>query len=203
MRLLRESIDEEIARRSNYLVIGSTPVFELPPATPLPTFTPTPIPTATPLPLPAIRISIPTIRLNTKIIELTPIENRSSGSESNFSWEPAAYAVGHYETSGNPGEGGNIVLAGHNNTLGEIFRNISKLEPGDEIILFTDNEEFHYLVDSKYFVPYLGAEKKGDEQLQLYAAPQPTEMVTLISCWPYATNSHRIIIRAVPIQGGE
>ena len=122
---------------------------------------------------------------------------------SNFTWQPAAFAVGHYETSGNPGEGGNIVLAGHNNTLGEVFRNLNKLVPGDEIILFTDDKDFHYLVEGKYLVPYLGVEKEGDAQLRLYAAPQPTEMVTLISCWPYVTNSNRIVIRAVPVNGGE
>jgi sortase A len=196
-------MDEKISGQSKYLVIASTPVFDLPPATPLPTFTPTPIPTATPLPLPATRISIPAIQLNSKIIELFPTEKRFVGSESNFMWKPAAFAVGHYETSGNPSEGGNIILAGHNNTLGEVFRDLNKLIPGDEIILFTDIEEFHYLVEGKYLIPYLGVEKEGDVQLQLYAAPQPTEMVTLISCWPYATNSHRIIIRAVPATEGE
>jgi sortase A len=141
--------------------------------------------------------------LNTKIVELTPTGKNSIGSESNFTWEPAAFAVGHYDSSGNPGEGGNIVLAGHNNTLGEVFRNLNKLAPGDEIILFTETGEFHYLVEGKYLIPYLGVEKEGDAQLQLYASPQPREMVTLISCWPYATNSHRIVIVAVPSVGGE
>jgi len=203
LRLARESMDEKIVRESPYLIIASTPIFDLPPATPLPTFTPTPIPTATPLPLPAIRLSIPAIRLNSNILEVTPAEKNSFGNLSNFVWEPVAYAVGHYDSSGNPGEGGNIVLAGHNNTLGEVFRNLDNLKPGDEIILFTDNEEFHYQVEGKYLIPYLGAEEEGNAQLRSYAAPQPTEMITLISCWPYATNSQRIVIRAVPIAGGE
>ena len=203
IHLLRESMDEQIAQQSNYLLIASTPMFNLPPATPLPTFTSTPLPTATPLPLPAIRLSIPAIGLNSNIVELSPAEKKFFGSDGNFSWEPAAFAVGHYDTSGNPGEGGNIVFAGHNNTLGEVFRDLNKLIPGDEIILFTNMEEFHYKVERKYLIPYLGVEKDGDAQLRSYAAPQSTEMVTLISCWPYATNSHRIVIIAVPVDGGE
>lgn len=203
IRLLRESMDEQIAQQSKYLLIASTPMFDLPPATPLPTFTPTPLPTATPLPLPAIRLSIPAIGLNTNIIELTPTEKKFLGRDITFSWEPAAFAVGHYDTSGNPGEGANIVFAGHNNTLGEVFRDLNKLTLGDEIALFTNTEEFHYKVERKYLIPYLGVEKDGDAQIRSYAAPQSTEMVTLISCWPYATNSHRIVIIAVPVVGGE
>jgi hypothetical protein len=44
----------------------------------------------------------------------------------------------------------------------------------------------------------VGAEKEADLQLQSFAAPQSSEMVTLISCWPYLTNFHRIVIVAVP-----
>lgn len=203
IRLVRESVDERILQQSNYLVIDSTPALDFPPATPLPTLTPTPLPTATPLPPPAVRLSIPAIKLNTSVIEITPTEKKISGGLSNFTWEPAAYAVGHYSTSGNPGEGMNIVLAGHNNTLGEVFRNLNQLSPGDEIVLFTEAGEFHYQVTGKYLIPYLGAEQEGDAQLQYYAAPQSSEMVTLISCWPYATNSHRIVIAAVPVDGGD
>lgn len=113
-------------------------------------------------------------------------------------WEPIAFAVGHHNTSGNPGEGRNIVLSGHNNTQGAVFRRLNELRPGNEVVLFTEDNEFHYQVQKKFIIPYLGAKAEGDTKLQSYAAPIPTEIVTLISCWPYATNAHRIVVIAVP-----
>ncbi len=201
LRLARKAVDSQIADRPSYLFIASTPVFELPPATPLPTLTPTPIPTATPPPLPAIRLSIPAINLNTGIKEMSPTEKILSSGESMFVWEPLAFAVGHYDSSGNPRGGNNIVLAGHNNTLGDIFRDLDQLNQGDEVILFTEDGEYHYQVWEKIIVPYLGAETEGDAKLQSLSAPQSSEMVTLLSCWPYFTNANRIAIIAVPLSG--
>lgn len=203
MRLTRQWIDAKIEQNNEYLVSASTPAFELPPATPLPTFTPTPTPTALPPPLPAIRISIPAINLNTSIEDVSPIETVSYGGEVSSSWASVAYAVGHFDTSGNPGGGRNIVLAGHNNTLGEVFRNLDQLELGDEVILFTEEKTFSYTIQKKYIIPFMTNEEEGNLQLQAYSAPQNSEMVTLISCWPYATNANRIILVAVPSHGGE
>lgn len=197
-RLTREAVDGWVAEQSNYLLIASTPVFRLPPATPLPTLTPTPIPTATPPPLPAIRLSIPAINLNTTIEETFPTTITTWTGRKKHIWSPVSYAVGHYSSSGYPTEGTNIVLAGHNNTKGAVFRRLSDLDIGDEVILFTEDNGFHYRVQEKVIIPYLGAEAKADAKLRFYAAPKPTEMVTLISCWPYATNADRIVVIAVP-----
>jgi LPXTG-site transpeptidase (sortase) family protein len=203
LRLARESVEGQVAQDTNYLLIASTPVFELPAATPIPTRTVTPVPTVptpTPVPLPAIRLSIPVIELNINIQEVSPTQKRSSRGETGWVWDPPAFAAGHYTTSGVPLGGRNIVLIGHNNTQGEVFRHLDLLDPGHEVILYTERGEFHYQVQKKFMIPYLGVEKEGDAKLQSYAAPQDREMITLISCWPYATNSHRIVIIAVPEQ---
>jgi len=201
LRFARESLDSQIAQQPRYLSIDSTPVFQLPPATPLPTLTPTPLPTATPLPLPATRLSIPAIGLNVSIEETAPKLQTSADEQRFYIWDPPAYAAGHY-SSGNPGEGRNIVFDAHNNTLGEVFRDLNKLTPGDQVILLTDTGEFYYQVQEKMIIPYAGVEEQADAQLQELTAPQSTEMVTLISCWPYATFINRIVVIALPISVG-
>jgi sortase A len=203
IRVAREAVESRVVSQPNYLVIASTPVFQMPPATPLPTITPTPMPTATPLPLPAVRLSIPAIKLNTSIQEISPTEKKLRSGESEFVWDPVAYAVAHYDSSANPGGGGNIVLTGHNNTLGEVFRDLNDLQAGDEVILYDGIKEFHYQVQEKIIIPYVGSEASADAQLQALTAPRPAEMVTLISCWPYATNASRIVVLAVPLAGGD
>jgi sortase A len=201
LRFTRESLDGQIANQSPYLRIDSTPVFQLPAATALPTQTitpmPTPTPTATPLPLPATRLSIPAIRLNISVVESYP-KQQMDGS---FIWDPPNFAAGHYNSSGNPGGGRNIVFNGHNNMAGEVFRDLNKLEPGDEIILLTSTGEFHYQVQQKIIIPYVGHEAEANIQIGVLSAPQSSEMVTLISCWPYFTFANRIIIVAVPLFG--
>jgi LPXTG-site transpeptidase (sortase) family protein len=202
LHFTRERLESQIAQAPRYLSIDSTPVFQLPPATPLPTFTPTPIPTATPLPLPATRLSIPAINLNIRIEETSPKLQKLPNGQSSYIWDPPAYAVGHYDSSGNPGEGRNIVFHGHNNTLGEVFRDLNKLSPGDQIILLTDAGEFYYQVQEKMIIPYAGVEEQANAQIWALTAPQSSERVTLISCWPYATYTNRIVIIAVPVSGG-
>lgn len=208
LRLTRESLESQIARQPRYLSIDSTPYFQLPPATALPTLTPlptltlVPTPTATPLPLPATRLSIPAIKLNISIEETSPKLQKSGNGESFYIWDPPAYAAGHYDSSGNPGEGRNIVFDGHNNTLGEVFRDLNKLTPGDQIILLTAANEFYYQVQDKMIIPYVGAEEEATKQIQALTAPQSSERVTLISCWPYATYTNRIVIVAVPLSEG-
>lgn len=209
LRFARESLDGQIADQQHYLRIDSTPAFQLPAATalptqtltPMPTATPTstPSPTATPLPLPATRLSIPAISLNTSVVESYP-KQQMDGS---FSWDPPNYAAGHYDSSGNPGEGRNIVFQGHNNLAGEVFRDLDQLVPGDEIILLTNVGEFHYQVQQKVIIPYVGHEAEANQQIGALSAPQSSEMVTLISCWPYYTFTSRIVVVAVPLFGGD
>jgi sortase A len=208
LRFTRQSLDTEIARQPHYLRIDSTPAFAFPATTALPTQTLTPMPTSTPtstpsptptaMPLPARRISIPAIGLNTSVKETAPVQMRNG----TFMWDPPAYAAGHYESSGNPGEGRNIVFQGHNNIYGEVFRDLDRLSPGDEIILLTDTGEFHYQVSQKVIIPYVGHEVQATPQILALTGPQPSEMVTLISCWPYSTFTSRIIVQAVPMFSG-
>ena len=202
LRFARESLDSQIANHPHYLRIDSTPAFQLPAATVFPTQTLTPMPTATPtstpLPLPATRLSIPAIGLNTSVVESYP-KQQNDGS---FIWDPPKDAAGHYNSSGNPGGGRNIVFNGHNNMTGEVFRDLNKLVPGDEIILLTDAGEFHYQVQQKVIIPYVGHEVEANLQIGALSAPQSSEMVTLISCWPYSTFTSRIVVVAVPLFGG-
>ena len=196
LRFARENLDSQIADQPHYLRIDSTPAFQLPAATVLPTQTP--MPTATPLPMPVTRLSIPAIDLNTSVVESYPKQQR----DGTFIWDPPNYAAGHYNSSGNPGGGRNIVFNGHNNMAGEVFRDLNKLVPGDEIILLTDVGEFRYQVHQKMIIPYVGHEAEANQQIGALSAPQSSEMVTLISCWPYSTFTSRIVVVAVPLING-
>lgn len=132
------------------------------------------VPIPTPGPEQAIRIQVPAINVDAPIVQ-------------GDGWEQLKKGVGQHVNTANPGKEGNVVLSAHNDIFGEIFRDLDQLEPGDEIILFTNQRSHTYvIVDSKVVEP---TAVEVMEQTK-----QPT--VTLISCYPYLVDDQRIVITA-------
>lgn len=186
--------------------IALPPVTSTPLPTPLPTPTSTPTttplpPTPTPEPQVPVRVVIPDIEVNASIVETT-FEMVEWRGEPAFRWKSADYAVAHPANSARPGEAGNMLLTGHNNTAGSVFLRLSELKPGDEVIVYTADDTFTYHVESSEIVLWNGA---NEEQLARHfelGGYTPDETLTLISCWPYVTYSHRIYVRAKPVYTG-
>ncbi len=132
------------------------------------------IPIPTPGPEQAIRIQIPAIEIDAPIVQ-------------GDGWEQLKKGVGQQIGSANPGENGNVVLSAHNDIFGEIFRDLDRLEPGDEVTIYTNQRSYTYIV----------SENKVVEPTQVNImdnTSQPT--LTLISCYPYLVDDQRIAITA-------
>jgi sortase A len=102
-------------------------------------------------------------------------------------WEQLKKGVGQHIPSANPGENGNVVLAGHDDIFGEVFRNLDKLQPGDQVILYTMQQQYVYLVTETRIV-------EPSQVEVMNSTSDPT--VTLISCYPYMVNNKRIVVFA-------
>ncbi|MBI3362930.1 MAG: class E sortase [Chloroflexi bacterium] len=111
---------------------------------------------------------------------------------------PPAYAVGWSADSARVGQPGNTVFVGHNNEFGSVFRDLNTLVAGDEIFVRTNEADRLYLVtETEIFEEqYLSL----DERLEnaKWIAPTPDERLTLVTCWPYFTNTHRVVVVARP-----
>jgi sortase A len=132
----------------------------------------TPLPVPTPGPEQAQRIVIPAINVDAPVVE---------GDD----WESLKYGSGHHIGSADPGERGNCVISGHNDIYGEIFRDLPDLKVGDEIVIYTTTQKYRYLVEQTRIVA-------PTEVSVLQATSSP--VITLISCYPYAIDSHRIVV---------
>ena len=55
---------------------------------------------------------------------------------------------GHFEDSVGPGEAGNFALAAHRVTHGQPLRDMPDLEPGDEVLVETQEIVFTYVIDT-------------------------------------------------------
>ena len=130
------------------------------------------IPLPTPGPEQANRIQIPAIGVDAPIVQ-------------GDGWEQLKKGVGQHIGSTDPGEKGNVVLSAHNDIFGEIFRDLDRLKPGDEITIYTNQRAYSYVVsDSEIVEP---------TQVDIMEnTSQPT--LTLISCYPYLVDDQRIAI---------
>ena len=131
-----------------------------------------PVPTAAPDQ--AIRIQIPTIDIDAPVVQ-------------GDGWEQLKKGVGQNVGSANPGQNGNIVLSAHNDVYGELFRYLDKLAPGDQVILYTQQRQYVYVVDRTAIVEPTAVEVMA-------STGSPT--VTLISCYPYLVDKQRIAVFA-------
>lgn len=133
------------------------------------------LPTPVPVVEQAIRITIPAIRVDAPVVQ-------------GDNWEQLKKGVGQQIGSPNPGSKGNIVLSGHNDVYGEVFRYLDQLRPGDRVILFSNQRQYTYVVTGTQMVEPTAVE---------VMAQTSDSRVTLISCHPYLIDDHRIVISAI------
>lgn len=131
-----------------------------------------PVPTAAPDQ--AIRIQIPSIKIDAPVVQ-------------GDGWEQLKKGVAQNVHSVNPGQEGNVILSAHNDVYGELFRFLDKLQPGDQVILYTQQRQYVYVVDRTAIVEPTAVEVMA-------STGSPT--VTLISCYPYLVDKQRIVVFA-------
>jgi len=94
---------------------------------------------------------------------------------------------------------GNTVIVGHNRTSPvEVFRNLPRVEVGDEIILIDQfNAEYTYEVTEVELFEVEGNPEEAQRTLD-YIDPELSKRVTLITCQPEGECTQRLIVVAVP-----
>ncbi|MBA3533301.1 MAG: sortase [Ardenticatenales bacterium] len=143
------------------------------------------------------RIRAPRVGLDAKIMPVGSYIKEEGGQFIRY-YEVARYAAGWHNNSSLPGYKGNVVLSGHHNTAGSVFKNLVQLEPGDYIFADVGGVTYPYLVVLKEILPETTV---SDDQRALngrWIAQTEDERLTLVTCWPPTGNSHRVIVVAIP-----
>lgn len=116
-----------------------------------------------------------------------------------YQWQvPDGLAVGWHKISARLGESGNTVLNGHNNVYGQVFKDLASLEVGAEIVVYDAEKSHTYIVTQSEIVAEFGQPLAVRLENASWIQPGDEEQITLVSCWPYATNTHRVIVVAKP-----
>ena len=132
------------------------------------------IPIPTPGPEQAIQIQVPAIGVDAPVVQ-------------GDGWEQLKKGIAQHIGSANPGQAGNLVVSAHNDVFGEIFRYLDQLKRGDQIIVYTPQRSYTYIVTSIQIV------EPTDVQVM---ASTPNATITLISCYPYLVDNQRIVVQA-------
>ncbi len=132
------------------------------------------LPIPTPGPAQAMRIQIQAISVDAPVVQ-------------GDSWDQLKKGVGQHVGSADPGQAGNVVLSAHDDVFGEIFRNLDRLQPGDQVLLFTAQQQYVYIVTSSQIV--------APTQVDVMN-PTNESTLTLISCYPYMVDTKRIVVFA-------
>ncbi|HKP52933.1 MAG TPA: sortase [Chloroflexia bacterium] len=155
--------------------VGGPPVSSTKVAIPTATATAT----ADPQALLPVRLRIPAMSLDSPVHEVTV----NMGE-----WQVSPMDIGHHYGTGNPGEIGNVVLAGHRDINSALFRELDRLGPDDDIYVSNSLGEYHYRVTESYVV--------GPDHTEVMASTDD-KRVTLITCTPIGLATQRLIVVAV------
>lgn len=129
---------------------------------------------------PVSRIRIPTLGVDTVVVEGTSKEALDAGA-------------GHYSESALPGQPGNVAIAGHRVTYGKPFEDLDKLKPGDRAFLDTPVGSYVY----EMVPPFDGHANpwviEPDDWSVIASTPQPS--LTLTTCHPKGSARQRLVAR--------
>lgn len=145
-----------------------------------------------------LRLVIPDIELDAPIIPVEPEVINVWGMDFQQWASPDEYAAGWHDSSAKLGEAGNMVLNGHHNISGEVFRRLIELDQEDVIGIYSDQHLFMYKITNKMILPETYESLEVRLSNAQWILPSEDERLTLITCWPYESNTHRLVIVAKP-----
>lgn len=97
-----------------------------------------------------------------------------------------AKGPGVYPQGAKPGDGGNLAIAAHRNAYGFWFRHLDRLAPGDDVYVRVGDARYRYEVERVFVI-------EPDDWSVI--APTEYDAVTLTTCHPYGSTTHRLIVR--------
>ncbi|KKU14410.1 MAG: Peptidase C60, sortase A and B [Microgenomates group bacterium GW2011_GWC2_45_8] len=133
-----------------------------------------------------------------KIGAIAPIVQDVSPTNSGEYQRALTRGVAHAKGTGLPGQGTNVFLFAHSSAnpldasrFNSVFYLVHHLEPGDEIQVWYQGQEYVYAVTEKKIV--------DPSNIQYLTTTGSTETLTLMTCWPPGTTLKRLVVVAKPL----
>jgi len=75
---------------------------------------------------------------------------------------------------------------------------VDAIQEGDEVDLFAGDTLYKFIVEQKLIVREKGESLEVRQRNAQWIAPTNDVRLTLVTCWPYTNNTHRVIVVAKP-----
>jgi LPXTG-site transpeptidase (sortase) family protein len=196
-----------------HLYITSQPAEAQEPTESVPSATLAPTPTSSPFPSTLLQLAqstygahliqlirIPKIGVQAPVTPVGWSPQASPGAAlPNVSWDSPGAQVGWAISSALPGQrAGNVILFGHNNIDSSVFQRLAELQPGDPIYLDTGDYHWIYQVSQVDILP-VETQRQDSSAYAEYFKTSRVPRLTLVSCWPPVSNTHRVFVIANPL----
>ena len=146
-----------------------------------------------------LQVIIPVIGIEVDVVAVGWHTEESANGKTVL-WHSPGHAAGFLVSSAAPGAGGNAVFYGHHNIQGSVFRGLDRLQPGDVLSVRNVTESLDYVVEQVDVFEEHGLTASQKLVHMQYFAPTASEQITLLTCWPFTGNSHRVAVVARPIE---
>ena len=143
--------------------------------TSVPASQPPPVNPPTVYPAPPLRLIVPKIGLDTRVLE--------GITDNVLNVDP-----GHWPGTSLPGQMGNMSIFGHRTSHGAEFRNTNQLQFGDMIYVEAGDMVAAYKVTAVYIV--------GPNDARAVLGPGTGPSLTLVSCHPPGSTAFRLVVEA-------
>lgn len=142
------------------------------------------------------RIVIPSLKIDAPVERATfeAPQGKKTGA-----WQLPMKAAGWLDNTALLGEPGNLVMSGHNNIGSKVFADLRLLQPNDVIIVKGKTQQMRYTVVERKLLLEKNQPLAVQVQNAAYILPDLGDTrLTLVTCWPPTSNTHRLIIIAQP-----
>jgi len=147
---------------------------------------------------PPTRLSIPKLSLDIPVVPVG-VKTINDAGGTRVVWADVPNAGAFHQTSAYPGNPGNTVINGHRDILGSVFRDLNRVEAGDEIKVYVGEVEYPYYVTETLIVPETFASASQRAENARLIGYMPEERLTLITCTPIGLATHRLLVIAKPL----
>lgn len=145
------------------------------------------------------RLVIDSIGVDASIVPVSFHEVEYLGKTYKQWTAPNQNQLGWHEDSAYLDRSGNTVINGHSSGYNEIFRDLNSLENGDIIRVYSGSMRFDYAVANSLILKERWESVETRMDNARWINPSRDERLTLISCWPHKSNTHRVVVVAIPI----
>jgi sortase A len=112
---------------------------------------------------------------------------------------PRSGDLGWHQNSALVGAVGNTVINGHSSGYGETFQDLDSLENGDLIRIYAGEVVYTYAVANVILLKERWEPIEVRMENARWINRSRDERLTLISCWPANSNTHRVVVTALPV----